>query len=952
MEEEENFYNLKQENKEYILGLSIFGNSIRIKCKNTADENIRFSRDFTVDDLKRIDNIFNFIQNQYQALIYLDSFLKTQKVGIIEEGGALKINFYISNKGVISKIEIPLVNQGFMASNFNNAYGSSQLGNSQFTRTVNTTNFTMNQNQNIQLGQNSSFLLGNTFNGTIPILETNSGNKNDVMLFTQVNKANTNSFESNGVNQVFLDKRAPLTQQFINDKNTKYNQFIQNIPRKDIPSINRDFVQTKAIANTTNNINNKFFSPPIINPVNNLSKSLQNLQGNQFSTGINKDVISQFNTGPTRINQDISSQFNSFQYSPSLFRDAFQNTTTQFTTGLNIPVSSKRDENQFFQNYNKQAAENTNQFMNNNNQPFKGFNSNNSFISSFNNNSNQFNQNNNYILANTNTNKFFQKTVASTKRDNIKSLNIPNEQINFAQKEQIKNTHTFPKSILEIGDVHKQIDLLDQANKDTRNNNFPIKITETNEISHYQMKKIPNVQNKTQATIQNQINLPMSSEINTVQNAPDKRINILEGEKISLRNQHQLMQDKINILKGEMNTYKNKLELMEKEKAEREINELRAENQAIKRQLSEFKNSRNDSEEIRILRSQLSELEPLRRKVAEMESLKAQLSELNSLRAKVEELSEIKAQLGELNNLKQQLNKMNLLKSQLGEINNLNAQFAELSGVQSQLKELKNLRSQISQMNALKQQLNELNKFKNNAIEGDNLRRKLNELENIKIQYEKEIRNLRDAQNKNKYSEYHKKKKTKMSSKIGMESKQLLFEDIPQPILIKGDIIHSTDELELVTKKINKLNQKLTLNLLYKATADSDKAEAFHSKCDDAKSTLVLVETDKGRRFGGFTTCSWSGDCIEKKDEDAFIFSFDKMMTYDNIPGEEAIGCYPNFGPVFLGCQIRIYDNAFSKGGTTFEKGLNFFTEEDYELTGGEKEFNINEIEVYEVIAE
>ena len=74
------------------------------------------------------------------------------------------------------------------------------------------------------------------------------------------------------------------------------------------------------------------------------------------------------------------------------------------------------------------------------------------------------------------------------------------------------------------------------------------------------------------------------------------------------------------------------------------------------------------------------------------------------------------------------------------------------------------------------------------------------------------------------------------------------------------------------------------------------------------------------------------------------------MKIYENIPGELAIGCYPNYGPIFLGCQIRIYDNAFSKGGTTFEKGLNFNTQEDYELTDGERTFNVKEIEVYEVI--
>jgi hypothetical protein len=224
------------------------------------------------------------------------------------------------------------------------------------------------------------------------------------------------------------------------------------------------------------------------------------------------------------------------------------------------------------------------------------------------------------------------------------------------------------------------------------------------------------------------------------------------------------------------------------------------------------------------------------------------------------------------------------------------------------------------------------------------LKRKLKELEGLKMEYEQEIKSLRE----NKATVATKS----VVESSGLEKKQLLFEERAQQISVKGDIIHSTEELELITRKINKSNKKITLNLLYKATVDSDKAKAFHDKCDQAQSSLVLIETDKGKRFGGFTTCSWAGECEEKKDEDAFVFSLDKMMTYDNIQGEDAIGCYPKFGPIFLGCQIRIYDNAFSKGGTTFEKGLNYNTEEDYELTGGERIFNVKEIEVYEVIAQ
>ena len=167
--------------------------------------------------------------------------------------------------------------------------------------------------------------------------------------------------------------------------------------------------------------------------------------------------------------------------------------------------------------------------------------------------------------------------------------------------------------------------------------------------------------------------------------------------------------------------------------------------------------------------------------------------------------------------------------------------------------------------------------------------------------------------------------------------------------VVKGDIIKTASELELLTRKMSKDYNKITLNLLYKATVDSDKASVFHEKCDGADNTLVLIESTDGKRFGGFTSCSWEGNSIEKKDEDAFVFSLDKKEIYDVLPDEDAIGCYPKYGPVFLGCQIRVYDEFFQNGGTTFEKGVNYDTKEDFELSGGLKTFQIKEIEVYSV---
>ena len=462
--------------------------------------------------------------------------------------------------------------------------------------------------------------------------------------------------------------------------------------------------------------------------------------------------------------------------------------------------------------------------------------------------------------------------------------------------------------------------------KDTRSSYMPPYITPADEIptpapvttTEIKTEETPvdfNMENYTYDTEQ----FASATELKGLdQNVHDERLGKLEGDTNTLKSENQLIQSKLTTLMSQVTSYKNQLELLEKEKQSNELSALRAENAAIKQQLSELNNLRREAAQVNLLRSQVSQLEPLRSKAAEMESLKGQLAELHALRAKVAELSGLESKLGELNNLKAQVGQMNLMRQQMDE--------------------LSVLRAKVEELNKATMESNAQNEEK------ENLKRRLQELENLKAQYEQEIKTLKEQKTTTTT--------TTVEKTSGLEKNQLLFEDKAQQISVKGDIIHSTEELELITRKINKANKKITLNLLYKATVDSDKATAFHDKCDHAQSSLVLVETDKGKRFGGFTTCSWAGDCEEKKDEDAFVFSLDKMMIYENIPNEDAIGCYPKFGPIFLGCQIRIYDNAFSKGGTTFEKGLNYYTEEDYELTGGERYFNVKEIEVYEVIAQ
>ena len=132
MESHVNTYKLNQGNKEYILTICTVGEAIKITCKNALNQNISFSRNFTIDEIKRLDQSFSDIRTQLDALEHLDNALKIKKVGVSEEGDIVKINFYVTTTEGENR-EIPL--------------GDLQ---SQYIHTTNTTTTTttydMNQN--------------------------------------------------------------------------------------------------------------------------------------------------------------------------------------------------------------------------------------------------------------------------------------------------------------------------------------------------------------------------------------------------------------------------------------------------------------------------------------------------------------------------------------------------------------------------------------------------------------------------------------------------------------------------------------------------------------------------------------------------------------------------------------------------------------------------------------
>ena len=167
---------------------------------------------------------------------------------------------------------------------------------------------------------------------------------------------------------------------------------------------------------------------------------------------------------------------------------------------------------------------------------------------------------------------------------------------------------------------------------------------------------------------------------------------------------------------------------------------------------------------------------------------------------------------------------------------------------------------------------------------------------------------------------------------------------------IEKNIIKHPGELEEISSRIQRILNKRNIKyrIIYRSNIDGDSANNFHDKCDKIRNTLILIKASGNKRFGGFTTETWDGNDIDKKDNNCFIFSIDKMKIYDVIEGQNAINCNPDLGPIFLS-QIKLLDKFFTQGGTTSKKGKNFNTTEDFEITDGAEKFGVQEVEVYQI---
>ena len=149
--------------------------------------------------------------------------------------------------------------------------------------------------------------------------------------------------------------------------------------------------------------------------------------------------------------------------------------------------------------------------------------------------------------------------------------------------------------------------------------------------------------------------------------------------------------------------------------------------------------------------------------------------------------------------------------------------------------------------------------------------------------------------------------------------------------------------------------------LLYSPTFEANKKEDFHKNCDNKGSTIILVETTNGRRFGAFASLSWKSNNQWVNDPFACIFSFDNHKKYKLLIPEYAYYGGSGYGPHFgLGDQLGFYNNG-TDGKDVNSMGfldtihILHFKSKTYDIQSIDEitlsnNYIINKMEVYQVL--
>ena len=206
--------------------------------------------------------------------------------------------------------------------------------------------------------------------------------------------------------------------------------------------------------------------------------------------------------------------------------------------------------------------------------------------------------------------------------------------------------------------------------------------------------------------------------------------------------------------------------------------------------------------------------------------------------------------------------------------------------------------------------------------------------------------NLLEEKNKNLENEMNEFKNLfKDEIKLKKKLKEIKFDSK----IIEGDVSFILDKI--IKEYPNTNIDTFQSTLLYRATRDGDNKNSFYNKVEGKRKTLSFIKTKKGIRFGCYLDIAFQKSNGERKDNKSFVFSIDRKKIYNNKPENDQINngsCVINLynQPIYVEDNFLSNNNSYTCA--TNPRSFSGF-KKDYELNNYEKNFTVEELEVFQI---
>ena len=277
-------YQLVQDNNIYILSTSLIGINLKLACsRNEINNNANYSSIFTIDQLKKADQIFQIANDCEDVQWIFEEVILAKSVGILENTGYLDVYFYMRVSGRKAKVILRLNRIHMPNMTMPNNYPININTNMNNINTKINTNVSNNRiyNQNPQINssitQNLNSRITSSLNSSInPIVPSNMNNmsnyqKNQERLSKLQNDANELIKEQNALRKqlsMFFGETDDVQENHersrsSNQNNKYYNQLNNNNNYQNINNNENNMANIKQIQVNDEEDNDIYEVPPM-----------------------------------------------------------------------------------------------------------------------------------------------------------------------------------------------------------------------------------------------------------------------------------------------------------------------------------------------------------------------------------------------------------------------------------------------------------------------------------------------------------------------------------------------------------------------------------------------------------------------------------------------------------------------------------------------------------------